>query len=211
MFSMTCGLMMAFFLLAPAPDEKPTEDKTGLKSRVERIVAQLDSDDFSERERATEELIQLGKPALEILRRLLETTNVLEVRRRLEKVIAAIDPPPPVKPAERLSPDGKVLARSTVEGTVILLDASAKKELRRMQGQVGPITLLEFSKNGNYLLSFGFGFLRVFDVATGAVLADFSDRGDPIMSAKFVDNTLVEMTTGTGKTAHLSFDTRRRR
>jgi WD40 repeat protein len=58
--------------------------------RVGRLLAQLDSETFAERERATEELRKLGWSAESALREALEGKNSLEKRKRIEDLLAGI-------------------------------------------------------------------------------------------------------------------------
>jgi WD40 repeat protein len=50
------------------------------------------------------------------------------------------------------SPDGKVLALGTVDGSVRLWEAEGK-ELRRLLGHRGPVTCLTFAADGRTLAS----------------------------------------------------------
>jgi hypothetical protein len=66
--------------LSPVP---VTDEK-----RVARLIADLDSDDFATRQRATVDLEKLGEQALPAYRRSLESKPSLETRRRLEDLRA---------------------------------------------------------------------------------------------------------------------------
>lgn len=57
-------------------------------ARVARLIDDLDSDKFATREQATAELEKLCPPALPLLRKALEKPASLEVKRRLEKLVA---------------------------------------------------------------------------------------------------------------------------
>ncbi|MCI0638504.1 MAG: ankyrin repeat domain-containing protein [Gemmataceae bacterium] len=71
--SLPCGV-----LVAAQPDEV-----------IERLVKQLGSDDFREREQATKQLKETGRPALKALRNA-AASNDAEVRRRAEQLVLAI-------------------------------------------------------------------------------------------------------------------------
>jgi hypothetical protein len=57
--------------------------------RLARLIANLDSDDFANRERASEELAGLGELALPALRKALADMPSVEVRRRAEELVSS--------------------------------------------------------------------------------------------------------------------------
>jgi RNA polymerase sigma factor (sigma-70 family) len=61
--------------------------------RIARLVADLDSDDFAARERATRELEKLAEQAEEALRRLLDGKPSPEARRRVERLLRRLEAP----------------------------------------------------------------------------------------------------------------------
>jgi WD40 repeat protein len=67
---------------APPPDDK----------RVARLVADLDSDDFDTREKATREIVTMGEQAGPALRAALAGQPSAELRRRAEEILRKIDP-----------------------------------------------------------------------------------------------------------------------
>src|SRR6516162_4750370 len=87
MTSLHLGIVLV--CLASAPDEPP---------RIAQLIARLGSDDFDERERATQALAAVGKPALAALRRAAAEHPDVEVRRRAARLVAALDPPGPSDP-----------------------------------------------------------------------------------------------------------------
>jgi hypothetical protein len=74
-------------LLTPVPR---ADDK-----RVALLVAQLDSDDFATREKATAELAKIGEGAAGALRKVLAGNPALELRRRCERLLERWDTPVP--------------------------------------------------------------------------------------------------------------------
>lgn len=58
-----------------------------------------------------------------------------------------------VRPAPRLafSPDGRLLAQALADGAVVLWDAAAGKEVRRLHGHEAPVEALAFAPSGNRL------------------------------------------------------------
>jgi hypothetical protein len=65
---------------APRPDAK----------RIDRLIAELDSDDFQTRQQAMAELEKLGESAAAALRRVAANSPSLEVRRRAEQLLARL-------------------------------------------------------------------------------------------------------------------------
>jgi carboxyl-terminal processing protease len=103
MTSLHLGLVLV--CLAAAPDESP---------RIDQLIARLGSDDFGERERATQALAAVGRPALAALRRAAESHPDVEVRRRAAKLVDTLDPTDPDADAfaERLQVIHKTIAEA---------------------------------------------------------------------------------------------------
>src|SRR2546423_4899768 len=59
-------------------------------TEVERLVKQLGSDKFKEREAATKRLKEIGEPALDAVTKA-TTSDDLEVRRRAERIVTVIE------------------------------------------------------------------------------------------------------------------------
>src|SRR5262245_59621941 len=60
-------------------------------ARADRLIEQLGSQVFAERQEATRALLRLGLPALEPLRTAAKTSDDLEIRRRAEGLVNAIE------------------------------------------------------------------------------------------------------------------------
>jgi WD40 repeat protein len=75
--------MRDHLLPAKSPDSK----------RIERLLGQLDSDTFAEREQASRELGQLGPDVEEALRRYLEGKRSVEARRRAQRLVQELEGP----------------------------------------------------------------------------------------------------------------------
>src|SRR5438876_1130428 len=110
---------------------------------VERLIGQLGSDDFAEREAASKKLEAIGEPALDALARA-TTSSDPEVRRRAEDIVAVIENK--LYPELRLtghtgwvlsvcvSSDGKRLLTSSADKTLRLWDTHTGKQLRLFEG-----------------------------------------------------------------------------
>jgi RNA polymerase sigma factor (sigma-70 family) len=68
-----------------------------LPRRLARLIADLDADDYEVREKATLELAKLGKAAEPAVRQALDNPASLEVRRRLERVLAPLQEQGPTR------------------------------------------------------------------------------------------------------------------
>jgi HEAT repeat protein len=104
-----CGVFIAAATIAAAI--RADESKSMASSKdVNRLIDQLGSDRFEDREQATQQLSQLGKSALPGLK---EATNSpdAEVRRRAQQLIQQIEPPP--VPALNRPPDRRILPAKT--------------------------------------------------------------------------------------------------
>src|SRR5437868_14401065 len=86
------GCLFAAWLLLVANMATADSDSPSAKQEKEiaRLIAQLGSSDFQERERAAERLVTIGPPALEPLRRAAAGKDA-EVRSRAERLIARIE------------------------------------------------------------------------------------------------------------------------
>jgi WD40 repeat protein len=117
----------------------------GASARViARMIADLDSDDFEVREKAREGLEKEGEWAEPALRRALADRPSLEVRRRIERLLALLEGGPPSSPRmqmlraiavlERLStPEARRLLEKLARGAAgAVLTREAKEALRRM-------------------------------------------------------------------------------
>ena len=70
-------------------DAAPTDDQ------LDRMFADLDSDDFDTRAKASRHLAEFGESAVPGVRKRLAQATTLEVRRRAQEFLARFDPPTP--------------------------------------------------------------------------------------------------------------------
>jgi WD40 repeat protein len=137
-------LLVAFALILPA--EPPAPDGTA----IAKLIEQLGSDDFSERESAAKKLEEIGVPALEALRTAAATHSDLEVRGRAKKLVAAI--------------------QKTVFGEFRCLQG------HRGNGPAGWVMRVSYTPDGKHILSAGGDGMRLWDAATGKEVRAFAER-----------------------------------
>ena len=88
------AILMANNAFLPAADESSVTEK-----EIQRLIEQLGSSRFREREQATQYLFEIGKPALPSLKEAAKSPDA-EVRGRAQRLVERIDVPP-VRPVER--------------------------------------------------------------------------------------------------------------
>ena len=96
--------------------------------RVRRLVRDLDDDSFAVRQRAERELRHLGRPARGVLEEALRDRPTPEVRRRVERLLSALDRPGPDLALLRPLRAVEVLERSATPGARKLLEELASGE-----------------------------------------------------------------------------------
>src|SRR3990172_4718960 len=74
-----------------SPQDKGGDDKENLQKRIVQLVKDLDDNDKKVRENATEELIKIGEPALEEVRKALIKPPNNEVRIRATHIVSEIE------------------------------------------------------------------------------------------------------------------------
>jgi hypothetical protein len=119
---------------------------TDESKRVAKLIVDLDDDDFSVREKATQDLITIGKAAEQALRQALEKTASPEVRRRADEILdklrtgtvstpEGLRTPRAVAVLEEIgSSDAKALLEQLAKGaSEAALTVEAKAALERMK------------------------------------------------------------------------------
>jgi WD40 repeat protein len=183
--------VLAAALLGLAPAHGPGAGPP--PADVGRLVRQLGSDDFQEREEASRRLGRLGAPALGGLWEAADSANP-EVRRRAARLVRAIQAR--VFTQERvltghtrgvvsaaLSPDGRLAASGGDDGTARLWDLARGKELWRVE--VGPAWAVAFSPDGKHLLVGAGRHMRLYGVGAGRLVRDFRGHGSAVRGVAF--------------------------
>ena len=174
---------------APA---KPTS-----AAEIDRLIKQLGSDAFNEREKASKALEDIGEPALEALRKAANKRDDAEVRCRAEKLVKAL--------AASLyrelrsfkghtdsiygvafSPDGKRALSGSDDKTLRLWDVATGTELCRFTGHTGEVESVAFSPDGKWALSGSKDeTMRLWDAQTGKELRRFTGHTSSLISIAF--------------------------
>jgi hypothetical protein len=115
--------------------------------RTARLIADLESDEFTTREKATAELVKLGRVAVPALRKVLTSQPSLETRRRVEQILTKLKegaPPPEqlraLRAVEVLEHTGtaearRLLATLAKGAPEAQLTQEAKASLERLAGR----------------------------------------------------------------------------
>jgi hypothetical protein len=86
-FSGTAGILLTMCLFAVGLADEPAKNADA--AHIAKLIEQLGSAKFSEREAASKELEEIGIPALEALQKAAKSTD-LETRKRAQKIIAKV-------------------------------------------------------------------------------------------------------------------------
>jgi hypothetical protein len=98
------------------------------EARISRLIADLDSEDFATREKATAALAALGARAGPALRRAVESAASTELRARAERLLKRLDVPPEALPSQelvRLRAVEALEANATPEARAVLTELAA--------------------------------------------------------------------------------------
>jgi WD40 repeat protein len=105
---------------------RPIEDKPIDAGALAKKVAALNSDEFDEREKAENELAEMGKDAVPALRKALEGDPPAELKQRAERLLDRLAAPAAGGPARRLLRAAEALERAGTPEAVKHLEALAK-------------------------------------------------------------------------------------
>jgi WD40 repeat protein len=159
--------------------------------RRRRLLAELDDDRFWVRERASDELLALGRAIEPELRQALSQAASLEVRARLRRLLVALRPPDDEQHQAEVrclafSPDGRLVASGSKDQSIKLWSAVAGRVLATIDGRSGTIWSLAFSPDGSILASGGMDHcVRLWEVPTGRLRATLQGHAGPVHSLAF--------------------------
>jgi WD40 repeat protein len=213
----------------PLPNHPQVQQPANL-SKVERLIRQLGSEKFAEREAATKALEAIGEPALEALRRATRDGD-LELRRRAEQLVKSIegrmyrelhrfDGHKAIVMKVAFTPDGRGILSGSKDGTARLWDTETGKEVWRFPVKPQGVHAVAFSPDGKQAAAGTDLNVLVWDVGTAkeryrnllrfqrnahtrAVLdVAFSPDGRQILSGS-QDGTVVLCDTASGRQLRL--------
>jgi len=179
---------------------------------IERLIQQLGSPKFMEREAASKGLEVAGEPALDALEKAATSAQDAEVRRQSRLLIAAIKGQL-ARSGQSLhlgghtdslamavfSPDGRLLLTGGYDKMARLWEVKSGKEQRELKGHRGPVRSAAFSSDGRQLLTGGGNedgvmdgkrvisdcTVRLWETATGKELRSFIGHKDLVTYVAF--------------------------
>ncbi|HKI35235.1 MAG TPA: PQQ-binding-like beta-propeller repeat protein [Gemmataceae bacterium] len=132
---------------AVAPLRERLEQSAGVDGkRIASLIADLDSDEFDTRERATKELELIGVKAVPALRKALDGSPSAEVRQRTEGLLKKLDGPMAVGQQQRLARALEALEAIGAPEAVKALEALAKRGANDELGQEAKAALERLAK-----------------------------------------------------------------
>ncbi len=182
-----------YLVVAPRVVGAGRERVAADNKEIERLVGQLGSDVFTEREAGTTRLKEIGEPALDALQTA-AISDDLEVRRRAAVIIAAIEDklyrePRVIGKAAgivRVSADGKRMLTGGDGNILRLWDADTGRELRVFEGHTDSVCDAALSPDGTRVLSASNDHsVRLWDAQTGKQLLKYEGHAGAVASVAF--------------------------
>lgn len=190
------GLMLAAAVFTSRAESPDPQGERPSSAAIARLIVQLGSSEFTEREQASQRLGDIGEPALPRLRAALKNPD-LEVRFRARDVLRnihhrlydqrlALEGHGDVVVSVALSPDGHRVLSGGNDGTIRLWNLESGKQIRQLSGHHGSIWTVAFAPDGKRALAGGqAGGLVLFDLDTGEQLRSFDPHPDAVRAVVF--------------------------
>jgi WD40 repeat protein len=160
-------------------------------TEVERLIKQLASDEFDEREAATKRLQEIGDPALGALDKAATSADA-EVRLRAEYMLDKLYPELRLTGhagavwSVCISADGKQVLTSGADKTLRLWDGRTGKQLRVFEGHTDQVDGGALSQDGKRVLSVSIDkTARLWDAMTGKELQKMTSHYSAVCSWAF--------------------------
>ena len=188
---------MAVIVLMVTALPQPASTVELTSTEIDRLIQQLGSSQFSEREAASQRLDTVGETALGQLRRAVTNSPDAEVRHRAGRLIRAIEQRlygdariftghtrPIVSVA--FAPDGKRILTGAEDNTVKLWDLATGKVLLTLTGHTGGVWAVAFAPDGKRALSgSNDNSMRYWDLDTGKELHCFKEHTSSVRTVAF--------------------------
>lgn len=155
-----------------------------VEAEIDRLIEQLGSEKFEQREAAAQRLKAIGEVAIDALREAAAKHDDPEVRARAKAVIKSIgnrfetlrlDGHTQAVNSVAFTPDGRQVLTGSGDCSVRLWDAATGKEVRRFLGHTQAVWSVAISGDGRRVVSAGQdGVVRLWDAAGGKEVRSFA-------------------------------------
>jgi WD40 repeat protein len=183
MIALAALVVLGMLATRPEPDDDPSPED------IERLVVQLGSEVFAEREDAYRRLQELAELSLPALRRRVKDPDA-EIRLRASALVAAIEKDGDILTcrghrgevlAVVLLPDDRHAITGSTDNTLRLWDLTTGSEERRFEGHTQQVWCLALAPDGKHVASGGRDrSVRIWDIETGSTIKLLPEFDDPV-------------------------------